>query len=135
MAFIDWSENLSVKVNSIDVQHKKLVELINKLHDASKEGKAKEAAGPVLKELINYTATHFDYEEKLFSEHGYPESATHSKEHKDLVVKVLDVQKDFDAGKLTIGMSLMSFLKDWLNNHILKTDKKYADFFVSKGVK
>ncbi len=33
-----------------------------------------------------------------------------------------------------MNFDLMEFLKDWLNNHIKETDKKYGAFFNFKGV-
>ncbi len=34
-----------------------------------------------------------------------------------------------------ISEDLMLFLKRWLTNHIMKTDKDYTEFLLAKGVK
>ena len=34
MPIMKWSEELSVEVNEIDLQHQRLIDLINNLHDA-----------------------------------------------------------------------------------------------------
>ncbi len=59
MALFNWSEEYSVNVNGLDNQHKKLVDLINELHSAMKEGKSKEVLGKIIEELISYTKFHF----------------------------------------------------------------------------
>lgn len=41
MPIIQWNDSLPVGVDAMDLQHKKLVNLINQLFDAMKEGKGK----------------------------------------------------------------------------------------------
>ena len=131
-----WSDKLSVGVKSIDDQHKKLVTLVNQLHDGMMAGKGKEAVGPVLKGLIDYTASHFKYEEDLFARTGYPEGAAHKKDHDDLVKKVLEIQKKYEqSGPGVLTIQVMNFLKDWLTAHILGSDMKYGPHLVAKGIK
>jgi len=135
MALVTWSEKLSVGVRSIDDQHKKLVTLLNQLHDGMMAGRGKEALGPVLKGLIDYTATHFKYEEDLFARTGYAERAAHQKEHADLVRRVLEVQKTYhEKGPSVLTIQVMNFLKDWLTAHIQGSDMKYGAHLQSKGV-
>jgi hemerythrin-like metal-binding protein len=135
MELISWKDRYSVQIDSIDKQHKKLVAIINSLHNAMMEKKTKDEMGKVLSELVNYTAEHFGFEEKLFDQHGYPGRINHKSAHKDFVAKVKDFQTDFENGKSTISMKLLSFLKDWLVKHIEGTDQEYSKFLVKKGVK
>ncbi len=134
MPLINWSENYSVSVKEIDSQHKKLVDLINNLHEGMKHGKGKEILGGVLNELVNYTAYHFSFEEKLFDKYLYPETIHHKREHQKLVEKVKSFANDFNNGRTTVSVDVMNFLKDWLINHIQGTDKKYSSFLNNKGV-
>src|SRR5208283_4127594 len=99
MALMEWSDNLSVKVTQIDEQHKKLVGMLNDLHDAMKQGKGGEATGKILDGLIQYVATHFANEEKLMKDTAYPEYLKHKKEHDALTKQALDLQKQFQDGK------------------------------------
>jgi hemerythrin-like metal-binding protein len=59
----------------------------------------------------------------------------HKLEHKKFVGQVGEFKKLFDSGKAMLSMEVMSFLSDWLKNHIMKTDKQYGPFFNGKGVK
>ena len=134
MPIMSWTDAYSVGVAEIDKQHKKLIDLINALHDAMSKGQAKAVIGKVLGELISYCASHFATEERLFDQHGYPDTADHKDKHHKMTAKVLALQQQFDQGKATITLDVMEFLQQWLDKHILGTDKKYAPFLNSKGV-
>ena len=134
MALFVWSDKYSVNIKEIDNQHKKLVDMLNSLHDSMKAGKGNEVLGKTLMELIQYVGTHFATEEKLLSTNGYPEYNAHKAEHTKLTQKAIELQKDFQQGAPVITVEVLGFLKDWLQNHILGTDKKYSSFLNSKGV-
>jgi hemerythrin len=135
MALIEWSSSLSVGVSEIDEQHKKLIGIINRLNDAMKTGKGKDALTTLLKETAEYTVYHFGTEETYFDRFGYPGKERHKLEHKGLLEKVVQLSKDFDSGKVTITLDVMNFLKDWLSKHIMGSDKQYGPLFNQKGLK
>jgi methyl-accepting chemotaxis protein len=129
-----WSDSLSVGIGSIDIQHKKLIDLINELFKHINSGSAKEAVGKTLRELIDYTGNHFQTEEKFFDKYNYPEQVEHKEMHRKLVAQVVEFQKQFKNGEKDVSLELMEFLKDWLINHIKKTDMQYGPYLLSKGV-
>ncbi|KJU87567.1 hemerythrin-like metal-binding protein [Candidatus Magnetobacterium bavaricum] len=134
MQFIDWNSKLSVGFSEIDNQHKRLVEIINELYSAMKDGKGSLIMGKVLGELIAYTKDHFAYEEKLMVQHKYNDNNKHKTEHDKLTKQVLDLQKQFTDGKMVVTVEVMNFLKKWLNDHILDKDKQLATFLNQKGL-
>lgn len=129
-----WNEKYSVNISSIDEQHKKLIDIINEFHDKMKTGIERENIGEVLIKLIDYTKYHFSFEEKLFSDNRYLESSIHKEVHAKFVEQINNIKNDFDNGKDVITFELMDFLKDWLGEHILGTDKKYSEFLNAKGI-
>lgn len=135
MPLLQWNDELSIGINSVDEQHKKLVNIINTLNDALADGKANDVLVNIFDELTEYTAKHFGYEEDMFAQHGYVEAAAHKKEHEALITQVKKLQDKMNAGDFMISLEVMVFLKEWLINHILKTDKAYAPFLIAKGVK
>jgi hemerythrin len=135
MAFIEWNDSYSVGVNEIDMQHQKLVGMINDLHDAMRMGKGKDVLGEIIKGLVGYAVTHFQTEEKYFDQFGYPEAGSHKGEHSAFTQKVAEFKAGFDAGKLALSITVMDFLSNWLRNHIKGVDKKYSLFFNEKGLK
>ena len=115
-------------------QHKKLVGFINELHDSFKSGRGNEVIGKILDGLVNYTKVHFSTEEKLMEKYLYPGYVRHKNEHDDLVKQVNDLQGKIKSGGMVVSLEVMQFLKNWLNNHILKSDKLYGPFLNKKGI-
>jgi hemerythrin-like metal-binding protein len=135
MAFLNWNESLSVKINSIDDQHKKLIELINKFYEQVSHRTNDENISILIKGMKEYTQMHFDYEERYMQQFSYPEYTAHKREHDLFIAKVADVEEKFSKGKVILSFEITSFLKDWIKNHIQGSDKKYTDFFIRNGVK
>ena len=132
---IEWNDDkFSVKIKTIDNQHKRLVDLINELYEAMTKGEAHSKLSSILEELIQYTASHFKTEDLFFEKFGYQDSPEHILEHKAFVTKVLTFQKDFEAGNVTISKDILLFLKKWLTEHIGESDMKYAQFLIQNGV-
>jgi len=134
MALFVWNDTYSVQVGTIDEQHKKLFNIINQLHEALGAGKGQATVKTILKELVDYTVTHFRAEEALLEKQAYPNLAVHRLEHKNLVDKIKKFQSEYETGQLGMAVQVMNFLQDWLKSHILKTDKQYSPFLNSKGV-
>ena len=124
---LEWSPRLMVGEPSIDAQHKRLVQLFNELNEALHRGAPKDRLAHVLDSLLEYTQFHFAHEADLMQKTGYPASKSHLAQHGDLVQKALDYKRRFEAGE-AIGAELITFVRDWLTHHILKTDRELAIF-------
>jgi hemerythrin-like metal-binding protein len=132
--FVHWSSDLSVNVREIDDQHKQLIKLINDLYAAMKSGLGHEIQGKLLNGLAEYTVYHFDNEERYFDQFGYPDARNHKRMHAELKAQVVDLIGKFHSGKAALSMELFDFLRDWLVNHITKTDRRYSRFFNEHGL-
>jgi len=88
----------------------------------------------VLDELIDYTKTHFAHEESLMQKTGYEGFDTQKRSHVELVNQALEIQKKFRNGT-ALGQEVMTFLKNWLINHIQGLDKQYGPVMNKKGIK
>jgi hemerythrin-like metal-binding protein len=136
MSLVKWSDALSVGVPSLDDQHKKMLGLLNQLHDGMMSGKDKMALGEVLKTLIASTAMHFKYEEDLLARSGYPDGPSHRNEHAELARQIQSIRREYETiGPSAMTIPVMSFLKNWLTAHILGADMRYRSHLVAKGVK
>jgi len=96
MSLVKWSDEMSVQVPELDNQHKKLIDLLNQLHDAMANRRAKEVAGPIIKELIMYTVAHFRTEEQYMQRCAYADLENHQALHGRLTVE----GHDPDVGRL-----------------------------------
>jgi hemerythrin-like metal-binding protein len=134
MALLTWNPDMSVGVRVLDEDHKKLIAMINELHASMLQGHSHEVVGGVLRRLANYTVEHFQREEKLFAQTGYPAAAGHKREHEKLKAQVMVEIQKFQAGSASIGMETLTFLRDWLKHHIQESDKAYGPHLNSHGV-
>ena len=128
MASLQWSEDLSVGVVEMDRQHKRLVDLVNRLYEAMAAGRGDNIKMQILTELLTYTKVHFAAEERLMRECGYPQLTDHKCLHDQLTDKVIQLNEKVRNGQMVPSVSLGTFLKDWLVQHIIQQDKKYSQF-------
>lgn len=133
MALIVWDARLETGHSKIDEQHKSLVEIFNRLHEAMKQGKGKGELEGILVFLKDYTVTHFAMEEALMDQHAYSGAAQHKAIHADLVRQVADLVTRFQAGTTSLTLPVMNFLEDWLVKHIQGEDCRMAQELKGKG--
>jgi hemerythrin-like metal-binding protein len=135
MALLTWdSDKYSVGVKSIDGQHGVLFGLINDLYEAMRKGQAQQLTGALLRKLVDYTKTHFTAEEQMLADAKYPGLAEHQVKHRALIKQVGEFTSRLEKGEIAINLDLMSFLSDWLTNHIQRVDKEYSPWLNQHGV-
>jgi hemerythrin len=134
MALFTWNESYSVKVAICDRQHKKLFEIINELADAMRIGQGQEVVSKIVADLLTYTQTHFQEEEALMKKANYPQLAPHQELHKKFVSDIVALQDQAQQGKAANSIQVLNMLRDWLLNHILKTDKQYSEPLNAAGI-
>lgn len=134
MAFMTWTDELSVEIGEIDEQHKKLVNMINDLSYAMSKGKGKDVIEAILSGLTDYTVEHFANEENYFKRFGYTGFLKHKREHNDFVDKITQFQNDYKIEKVMLSLEIMKFLKEWLQDHIKGSDKEYIRCFKENGL-
>jgi hemerythrin len=133
MAFIDWSDALSVGFEEVDQDHKKLVEIVNSLDEAVSGEPNSDLLKGIFAELLSYTQWHFRHEERLMQNCGYPDFFVHKEAHEDLLGQASELNEKFQGGDASVPQSLLPFLKDWLTKHILETDKKMGEYLAQKA--
>lgn len=133
--FVEWKDGYSVGIDSIDQQHKKLLSLINQLQTAVDYSTGEQFEQEALDELVDYTKTHFTYEEGLMRDNDYPDFEPHKAQHEKMFNKVGEVLAEYEKDHDTAMSNTAEYLKDWLINHINGTDKEYSSYLISKGVK
>jgi hemerythrin len=124
MAHLKWSSDLDIGVELIDEQHKRIVKYINELYDAQR---AKDAtkAGEVIEDLVDYTVSHFSFEESMMEQANYPFLAAHQKVHALFIKRVGKYIERYEAGEDIVDELLVT-LQKWLINHIRNEDGDYG---------
>ena len=108
--------------------------MINKFHDSMQSKKSREVLSDLFGDLLDYAKTHFKNEEDYFDKYEYENAFDHQQEHAGFLVKVLDMKKRHESDDFLFSLEVMVFLKEWLINHILKTDKEYISCLKSNGL-
>lgn len=125
---IQFSEELSVGVKEVDDQHKELIAIANTVLEAVESGGGPAVSANAIKKLRDYTVFHFNSEEQLMRDNDYPKLSEHITGHARLKNIVKDLQRSAYEGKSPTPSQLMTFLRDWLLNHILTHDRAFARF-------
>ncbi|MED5608828.1 MULTISPECIES: bacteriohemerythrin [Pseudomonas] len=125
MAYLVWQDDLNTGIQVIDNQHKRIVEMINQLHEA--QGTLDKArVGEVIEELVDYTQSHFAFEETLLEDSGYQFTRAHKKVHELFIKRVSDYRLRFAAGE-DVAEELKGLLGRWLFTHIRNDDANYVE--------
>ncbi|MFA5329100.1 MAG: bacteriohemerythrin [Prolixibacteraceae bacterium] len=132
---LNWNEDYSVGIQSIDNQHKELISLLNRLLEAMKHGEANEVNNQILFDLEKYSLLHFQKEEYFFQKFKFAGSQAHIAEHQSFVKKIAIMKADLKSGKYVLTIELLQFLKNWIEHHILIVDKAYSEYFRQNGLK
>jgi len=135
MEKIVWNESYSVGVQKIDDQHKELIKMINRLIEAEEITVYSEVISDTLTKMTDYAEYHFKTEEKYMKEYNYPEYSKHKLQHTEFRKKTVAFCMDTTALSEGIPIEILSYLTNWLKNHILKSDMQYKPFFNQKVLK
>lgn len=126
MSYWSWTPSLSIGIDVIDNQHRRIVDYINELDTATKE-RNRDKVAEVLMGLTDYTITHFAFEESLLDKSGYPLSESHKRVHAAFISHMKKYVERHDGGE-DVSRQLMSELQIWLTNHIKHDDTDYAPY-------
>jgi hemerythrin len=131
-AFVVWKDEYSVGIETIDQDHKKLLSLINNLLAAQHCRTGPEFERQALDELMDYTQFHFEREEDLMREHGYPDYEGHKAQHDQMAIQAQLFRSRYEEKGHDEIPAVARYLKLWLIQHINGTDRKYVPFLREK---
>ena len=123
---LEWCPEYSVRHEQLDSEHQRFFQLVRNLYEAIRVSASRAVIGAILGELYAYSVSHMTHEEDILEECGYPELASHRAEHKQFRKKIRDYMDEFESGNTAIALSLLQFLQDWLRDHLVGADQRYA---------
>ena len=130
-----WDDSFSVGVREFDKQHKELITIINQLTEISNISVDSETISGVLTEMTEYANYHFKTEEKYLIDYDYPDYSIHKKQRGEFKEKTAEFCIDTINCKKSIPTEMLSYLRAWLINHILKSDMQYKSRLNEQGLK
>lgn len=132
MAHIIWDESYSVGNQELDEQHKRWIDIHNRLHDELLTGSVdslKAVTTATLREMHRYVNHHFSCEERYMLQIGFPEAREHWRLHKDFDNLIYSMLREIEDGDMPVlNSELVKIMQNWLVNHILVEDRKFTDF-------
>ena len=127
--YVAWSQLFEIGVPRTDHEHRYLVQILNDYYGSLRAGVAPDTLFSTLNRLVEYVESHFTSEEALMRESRYPGYQKHRVEHDNLTRGIFKLNQSLEDGDEVISQEVMEFLKHWLVEHILHTDKKLESFF------
>jgi hemerythrin-like metal-binding protein len=129
-----WNESFSVKVKSCDEAHRKLLSLIQRLHDSIVMDQGPAYTQVILAELADYTDTHFASEEALLVQTKYSGLELQCHQHQTFVAKLVEFRQSLEYAPTTTPLAMVEYLKNWLVRHIKMVDCQYSSHLNANGI-
>ena len=134
-SFFPWSkEQYAIGVSLFDLEHERLVGIINEVHTALTVDRDRRGAHLLMEKLIQQTREHFVHEERVMSETQYPDLAAHASEHDALLTEAKELMRQLHEGRIS-ALAFPAFLKTWLIAHLKDADRKYAPAMKRGGIR
>lgn len=135
MSLIEWNQKFSIGIQEIDNQHKRLIELINLLHDCRMKGGSIKCIGKIMISIEDYIRTHFSSEETLMKRVNYPQFDEHHLKHVQIIKDFAKFKQRLTGDSPPTALELFIFLKQWLTNHIVENDKPIGKYIAGEVAK
>ena len=135
MVLVQWQASLETGAELVDAQHKEIFNRVNTLLTAMQQGKGRAEVVTVIDFLGKYVVSHFTAEEGLMRQNGYPGYEAHQQLHKAFVADMAELKREFEANGSSslLVIQVQRRVIDWLMNHIIKEDKRIAEYLRSKA--
>jgi hemerythrin-like metal-binding protein len=129
MSLMTWTSAMSVGLPELDEDHRVLIRIINQLAESEKNEDHAAILRQSLYSLLRYAEFHFAREEKVLAACEFPGMTHHKGEHRAFTAHMRKLAEAMDEGELAVAeivnRDLLTYLRDWLNHHILIEDMSY----------
>jgi hemerythrin len=120
-------------IETVDQEHVKLVNMLNAVHRLVSEGKKAEAIEYFSLTLARYVGTHFAHEEEFMASIGYPQLPEHAQIHENFKKSFMQSLPRLATYDEAAFRAALTDAFTWIINHIGRTDRKYAQFYLARS--
>lgn len=128
MQLFPWKPGYELNIPALDAQHRRLVDMINQLYEAMKDGREQAVLDDMLEDFQSCMHEHFETEERFMQKHKYPELESHRQQHHKLGGKMTELTYRRQLDNKIPTIELMSFLCNWLRDHLAGTDIEFGQY-------
>jgi methyl-accepting chemotaxis protein len=129
---VTWGKDLEFGVPSIDNEHKKLMDLANRVYAMVKTVDDPKVLTAAFSELRGYASRHFTQEEEFMVRIDYPETEEHRHQHQIFIERLDALAEDYRTGAPIRGIDVIGLLGSWWQSHIKGSDGKVAVFAAAR---
>jgi len=124
MTLLTWKPEYSVGIESVDSEHREMIELINAVYDAIEDKKNPQSIEHFLGEVHATISAHFALEERVMRNANYDEFEAHKEDHEELLDEIRDLMDSyFDAPEQGLQL-LQENLSGWFAGHFSTFDAR-----------
>ncbi|MCH9696041.1 MAG: bacteriohemerythrin [Gammaproteobacteria bacterium] len=124
MTLLQWRVEFSVGVQSIDDEHRELIDLINNFYEKLLRESDNEKIELRLGDIVSAISMHFALEERLMRESNYEEYAAHKEDHEELLDQIYELADEFLTDPIAGGSQLEKRLSSWFAGHFAGFDAR-----------
>lgn len=129
-----WKKEYDSGVKFIDEQHKYFLNIVRDLQEYLANGVCKESASRIFFSLVHYAEHYLIQEEIYFKDSHFPRIREHKDLHAAFINRVIQFKNDYEHDIEQTCQTMLEYLKDWFDNHILKYDKQAIEYLKEKGL-
>jgi hemerythrin len=124
MSLLQWKAEYSVGVESMDVEHQEMIDLINEIYEQLESDPDADQVEQCLGEIFSTISMHFALEERLMRKNNYAEYPAHKDDHEKLLDQIRDLMDDFESDTAAGAVKLEQGLSDWFAGHFATFDAR-----------
>jgi len=124
---VEWKKEYELGHAGIDAQHRELFELTNQMAAARTADELK----PLLMVLYKHTREHFQLEEGLMRDAGFPGLAEHAEYHNKLLLRLTDLSLKVGSGQPDHA-AIDKLMVDWALRHTQFDDADAAAYIARR---
>jgi hemerythrin len=134
VTLLTWSHECIVGVEAMDDQHGILMDTLNEIRNTLVHGVDRRAICLQFERLIEFTQMHFQCEEHLLQQQGFPGVVEHQTAHKHLLARLYAALEQLKDDDFVHFSSLLGFLPAWYLEHVEQLDRPYGIWLNERGV-
>lgn len=125
MTLVEWRDDFKIGIDSVDYEHRQMIELINDVHAKLSADAPKNEILDFLGEVFTRISAHFALEEKIMSSWKYDQYEEHKADHEHLLDEIRDIMDGFEAGTIAAAeQELSGRLNAWFTDHFKTKDAR-----------
>lgn len=132
---LNWDDRRHcIGITALDSQHKELVAQVNRIAQSIDQKKPAGEINVLMDELVRLARAHFEFEEGLMTEHGFPGADAHAREHRGLLERLANLSEVMHTSNPHKVELVLAFITDWAELHLLQGEKVLGEYLSSKGL-